>query len=69
MGATLWTNCTAAAWPMYVRMHFFELKTSQIFTFVSIPAESSRWPVPGNHRIAATPLVCPDHVCTCCFGM
>ena len=69
MGATLWTNCTAAAWPMYVRMHLRVLKTSQILTLVSIPAESSRWPLPGNQRICETPLVCPDHVCSHFFGM
>lgn len=28
------------------------------------PADSMRWPVPGNRRIALTPLVCPDHVCS-----
>ena len=69
MGATLWTNCTAAAWPMYVRMHFLEPWTSQIFTLVSMPAESSMWAVRGSHRIAATPFVWPDHVCTHFLGM
>ena len=61
-------SLTAAAWPMYVRMHLRELKTSQILTFVSIPAERRRWPLPGNHRIAATPFVWPDHVWMHRFG-
>jgi hypothetical protein len=50
---------TACVCPMYVRMHLPLPCTSQIFTFESMPADSSRWPVPGKKRMADTPLVWP----------
>jgi hypothetical protein len=54
--------------PMYVRMHLPLLYTSQIFTLLSMPADSSRWPEPGKKRMADVPLVCPLQVCIHRFG-
>ena len=37
---------------------------THILTLPSSPADSSRWPCLGKKRMALTPLVWPDQVCT-----
>jgi hypothetical protein len=37
--------------------------------FVSIDADSRRWPVPGKKAMLCTALVWPVYLCTTRFGM